>query len=361
MKLVTAFLAALLGIAWALTSTVRVIIKTQHSCPLVASLQFSSGGHELVRICMFGPVAMFDTTNYRRARTFLSEIEHTPELIDLAYSPDGTMIATARGPGGAAIWNTRDPGKPAGAEAESFLGVDELFALDNPIRSVVGPGVGGSVDAVGFSPDGKILLTAHSDGRVKIWNTSSWRTEGTLAVTDGPLSQVIVESDSRHVFVGCQNSVHEWDLKTKTEIRSLPVLEGIGIHNLQLSPDGKTLVAILLGKTLVDGSAIVWNTKDWRTHKEIGCNSAAFSADGRLLAFGGRGRIKLVEPDSGKEIRDIPLPEISMAELLPNYAKRPDADKKVPSSATAVAFSPDGKKIAAGIAGGTVLLVNANP
>ena len=86
-----------------------------------------------------------------------------------------------------------------------------------------------------------------------------------------------------------------------------------------------------------------------------------FSRDGKLLALGGRGHIKLIKPDSRKEVRDINVPEVSMAEMLPSDANRPDADKKVPGIALALAFSPDSKKIAVGFVGGTVRLFDATP
>ena len=42
---------------------------------------------------------------------------------------------------------------------------------------------------------------------------------------------------------------------------------------------------------------------------ESGYISAAFSKDGKLLALGGRRDIKLIDPDSREQIRDIELPE----------------------------------------------------
>lgn len=363
MKLLIAFLTAFLAAGWAQVPVGSVVIKqTVAACPLVALLRFSPNGRELVRECAFGPVAMFDTSSYRTARTFLSEIEHTPELTDLAYSPDGRMLATARGRSGAAIWNAADHGRPVDAKAASFFGVDKLYALDTPIRSLEASLGGASVDWIAFSPDGKLLITAHSDGDLKIWNTGSWTAQGTVAVKDGSLNGLTVEPDSKRVLVSDgSGALHEWDLKSKTEIRTLRAPGGRPARNLQFSADGKTLVAILEGNTLAEGSAIIWNTKDWSAKTQSVCNSAAFSPDGKLLAFGGSGHIKLIERDSRKEVRDIKLPDVSMAELLPGDAKQPGADKKIPSAAIALAFSPDGKKIAAGFVGGMVRLFDANP
>jgi len=154
MKFVSAFLAVFVSGALAQTSSAPLIIKAG-SGP-VMFLRFSPNGGELARICAFGPVAMFDTTSYRRARTFLPEIEHTPELTGFAYSPDGTKIATAEGYRGARVWNAADPGKPIPKE-QSILVVDELYVLDTPLRVLQAPIRGDSnlyVLQTGFSPDG---------------------------------------------------------------------------------------------------------------------------------------------------------------------------------------------------------------
>jgi WD40 repeat protein len=155
----------------------------------VVSLKFSPSGGELARMCRFNAVTLFDSSNYRKARTFLPEIQHTPGLTSLSYSPDGRLIATAED-GRALIWNTADPGKPK-PEQNSFFGVDALYALETPLRVLEAPvpgprGPEGAVDWVGFSPDRKLLLTTHRNGHVNIWNTGSWtQQENSVSPTAG--------------------------------------------------------------------------------------------------------------------------------------------------------------------------------
>ena len=111
MKLDTAFLAVLLSGAFAQTSNAPLVVKGE-GCFIVMFLEFSPDGGELARVCGFGPIEMFDTAAYKKARTFRPEIDYTPELTGFDYSPDGTTIATARGHSGAVIWNAADPGRP---------------------------------------------------------------------------------------------------------------------------------------------------------------------------------------------------------------------------------------------------------
>jgi WD40 repeat protein len=74
-------------------STIPMTIHGE--CFMPASLQFSPSGRELACMCMFHAVRLFDTANHRKARTFLREIQYTPGLTSLSYSPDGRLIATA--------------------------------------------------------------------------------------------------------------------------------------------------------------------------------------------------------------------------------------------------------------------------
>jgi hypothetical protein len=50
----------------------------------VVFLEFSPDGRELARGCAFGPIEMFETADYKKARTFRPEIDYTPELTGFA-------------------------------------------------------------------------------------------------------------------------------------------------------------------------------------------------------------------------------------------------------------------------------------
>ena len=68
-------------------------------------LRFFPSGKELARIPQFGPVVLSDTTDYKKARTF------SVGMRMVAYSPDGTKIATAEGTDGARVWDAAVQGK----------------------------------------------------------------------------------------------------------------------------------------------------------------------------------------------------------------------------------------------------------
>src|SRR5271154_2270276 len=80
MKFVCAFLVVFIFASSALGQTPNTPALIKDECGMVLSLEFSPNGGELARFCFGYEVVLLDTTNYRRARTFLSETEHTPEL-----------------------------------------------------------------------------------------------------------------------------------------------------------------------------------------------------------------------------------------------------------------------------------------
>lgn len=373
MKLVGAFVAVFALGALAQSSGIPIVIKHE-GCFAVMLLQFSPDGSELAQACGFSPIEMFDTTNYRKARTFRSEIDYTPELKGFAYSPDGRTMATARGHGGAAVWNAADPGKPVtlpdGKPLKSFYGVDELYALDKPLH-VLQPPTGSSdefasVLSINYSPDGKYLFTTHLSGQLKIWDASTWTLLRELTVSqkgnNALFSAIAIAPDSKSFIIGDRDGIlHLWSLDSKSETRAVPSPGGLNsIVNLTYSPDGKTLVVVHMGKKRCDsGSAVVWNTTDWTARTFGGYSAAAFSRDGRLMALGGPD-IKLVDLASGRELRSIDLPAHTKGEILPDYAHRPDANEKLPVCICAVAFSPDADILAVGSFEGTLRVMKLN-
>lgn len=411
MKLVRAFLPTFLFAsgAYAQTPSAPVVIKDE--CGMVLHLEFSPTGGELARLCFGYEVVLLDTTSYRRARTFLSETEHTPKLRVFAYSPDGTFIATVMGDS-AEVWNAADPGKPVPKE-KSISDMYVLYALDTPLKVfeahhhsgdakmllnvltlrfspdgkllitahgnghmkvwntsswtierelIAFPDLGLGMGGIQFSPDGKLLITMHANGHVKVWNTSSWTVEGELIVADSHLLGATFAPDSKTIIIGDKNGVlHDWSLATKAEIRTLRTFEGVDIvFNVSFSPDGKTMVASYEPKQN-QRTVMIWNTTDWTAEAESGYNCAAFSKDGKLLALGGRNDIKLIDPDSREQIRDIELPEMTRGEVGLSDKDAPDAKEKIPCFVSTLAFSPDGDTLAAGCLEGTVRLLKVAP
>ena len=72
-------------------------------------------------------------------------------MTGVAFSPDGTLLASAEVDGTVQLRNTAT-GQPAGADLQA--------------------GIGYPVNGVAFSPDGKLLAVADADGTVRMWPVS---------------------------------------------------------------------------------------------------------------------------------------------------------------------------------------------
>lgn len=359
MNFVATFLAIFLLYGFAQTPRTPIVIKGE-GCFSVVFLEFSPDGKELARGCAFGPIEMFDTATYTKARTFRAEIEYTPELTGFAYSPDATTIAISRGRGGAVVWDAADPGTPVrgeGGPLKPFYGVDEVNALEKPLH-VLEPPAGprdqfGDVLSIRYSPDSKRIFTTHHDGRMKIWSTSTWTSQRELVISEkgnsAVFSVVTISPDGQFFVIGDQNGVlHYRSLETNQELRTLRAPGQSGrVTGLHFSPDGKMLIATHQGETFAKSSAVLWNTSHWNPKVFTGYGTAAFSRDGQLLAIGGTD-IRIIDSNSREEVRKIELPAVTKGEVPPNSVTHSDAKDSAPCPVTALAFSPDTTILAAG-------------
>ncbi len=247
---------------------------------------------------------------------------HTAPITSVAFSPDGTTIASGSDDHTARLWNVataREYGTPMTCRF-------------------------GAVTSVSFSPDGKILATGSDDNTVRLWNVASGRQIGPpLASHFGRVHLVAFSPDGKILATGHEDgrengAVRLWDVATRRQIgRALTGPAG-SLWSLAFSPDGK-----ILATGHDDGTARLW---DVATERPIGSPlaghsgavlSVAFSPDGKTLATGNYdGTARLWDVATDRPIGS-PLAGHSGAVL-------------------SVAFSPDGKTLATGNYDGTARL-----
>ena len=246
-----------------------------------------------------GIVELMDATERERITNFRHTEGNRYTNWSVAFSHDGTLLASGSANGTIKVWNVNTR--------------EEAASLD---------GHTGQVLALDFSPDGTMLASGSWDNTVKLWDVTTWTNIGTLEGHTGVIVSLEFLPDGKLATKsGGDGTVKLWDVQTRSQNSTINT-DAVG--RVAVSPDGATLA-----------SSISWAIKLWSlsTGVQTGAlnhmreyNSArlAFSPDGTVLAVTANGLI---------EIWDVPA-----RELLATISGGP-------GGVGSMLFSPNGKQL----------------
>ncbi len=201
----------------------------------------------------------------RSAHSTLESIQSIGPVRSLAYSPDGTILASSASSSGdetVILWDTATQ--------------DEIATL-HPKR--------GAVSAISFSPDGYILASGMGDGSVKMLDLG---TREVIASLDGharEITSVAISPDGNTLAsASFDMTVRLWDVAARSEIATLTG-HANAVTSIAFSPDGS-----ILASGAYDNKVKIWDVesrKEIATLRQSGeVHSVAFSPEGTTLAAG---------------------------------------------------------------------------
>ncbi|MEP2655755.1 MAG: trypsin-like peptidase domain-containing protein [Sedimentitalea sp.] len=251
----------------------------------------------------------------------LHRIEHGVWVYDLAFSPDGTRIATASGDGTVLILNVQTG--------------EEIARIKH----------GDKVTAVAFSPDGTRIATTSGDNAAHIFNAYNGEEIARFDHGDMVTAVAFSPDGTRLATASLDNTALILNAQTGEEIARIK--HGDKVHAVAFSPDG-TRLATASGSLFFDESTV--RILNAQTREEIArikyegmVTAVAFSPDGTRLAtasgslFSSEGTVRILNARTREEIARI------------TYA----------SSVNPIVFSPDGKRLAIGSGDNTTRILNA--
>jgi WD40 repeat protein len=202
-------------------------------------------------------VIVWDVRTHRRLGEPL--VGHRDHVLDVAFSTDGKLLATASADGTVILWDV--PARRRIGEPLTGHGTDLPESQFGPTGRL-----GYDVSSLAFSPDGKLLASGSYDNTVILWDTRSRRPIGEpLAVGDDVLD-VAFSPDGRMLAALAWDRILLWDTRGWQALGQ--PLAGRPGGQLAFRPDGKVLASA------GTSGIILWDT-DLASWKALACARAS--------------------------------------------------------------------------------------
>jgi WD40 repeat protein/serine/threonine protein kinase len=330
--------------------------------PTFHSLVFSPDSQSLAATNSAGKLYCWDVaTGKERFDSFEAHVvpRGSPIPTRAAFSPDGKHLATVNEwDRSVRLWEA-DTGKRVGllGAGDGFAGLayspsGRWVATSTPFRpgrlaepsvtiwdikkgtAAVFRGPTKAINCLAFSPNDARLVICSDDGLLSIWDVANEKVVGHYRGAMG-ITSIFTADSNRVLTLEGGPAIRSRDVTRAPECL---VLRGAAMH-VALSPDGK-LVATS-GKFIVLWDADTGKKLHTMENKKGSLEALAFSPDGAFLAAAIHrnytGGVLVWDVKTGQLVKALPDPDLTTA-----------------APCTTVAFSPDGKLLAAGAVDRTV-------
>lgn len=294
---------------------------------IITSVAFSPDGTLFASASEDGTISILNTSQFQLIQQLKG---HTDKVTEIAFSPDGRTLASASKDGSVILWDTAN-----------FQPIGQPLA-----------GHSNSVTSLSFSPDGKLLATGSEDQSVILWDVANHQPIGQpLTGNESGITSVAFSTDGRILATASGNGrVILWNTQNYS---SFTYSVNSYVYDVAFQPNKNTLAVATCGKTAANGFCSQGKIilLDAVSRQIIGqplighndyVNNVVFSPDGSILA-------------SGSWDKTIILWDMNSLQPLarPLYGHI--------SNVNSIAFSPGGRFFASGGGDKAVILWDVRP
>jgi WD40 repeat protein len=233
---------------WDVSNPARVVLLSRFAAAGAPPTAVAAGADDVIATGgRDGAVRLWRANGDGAVRPLAAQTGHAGRVLDIAISPDGTLLAAAGAEGTVRLWDVRDPRRPV-----------RLAALTSPTQ----------VLSMAFAPGGTTLAAA-GPRRLTFWDVADPARPARLSQRTVPtiFTQVAYGGDERLLLASVHSGPDGSTIGTVTlhrmvdgrrprQVRTLVRVRG-DAGSIAISPDGATVVV-----AAPDGTITLWDASD---------------------------------------------------------------------------------------------------